>query len=397
VEVVRVAESRVGLFLIVVICVFTSLPLVTQAQAGNVSYVHDELNRLRQAIYDDGKVITYTYDKVGNRRVKEIAQLQETISPPSKPVGPTDGTAEVSYSYSATGASSDLGHPIQYFFDWGDETNSGWLPVGETTASKFWVDSGTYDVRVRARCSNHDFILSTWSEALSVDIVPIQIDLQFPSNEAAFNCCSLVVNCQPSFGWASNWAFPQYTIPLSTSPTDFTTQGVLITNVAVGKNQNWTPPTTLWKDILMSSHNKGNIRDIYWKVIGTKADRKRVETEVRSFGIENPQKVTIVAPSNNATLPSGVLPTFEFNSNCNTKFTLEISPLSDFSVPIKIKSFIFTIKDPNVEAVVKRALTSVQWTSVKQLVGKEKGYFRLKAWDSINRETVSDIRSFIIQ
>jgi hypothetical protein len=57
----------------------------------------------------------------------------------------------------------------------------------------------------------------------------------------------------------------------------------------------------------------------------------------------------------------------------------------------------FTTKDPNVEAVVKRTLTSLEWILVKQLVGKEKGYFRIKAWDGINRETISDIRTFAIQ
>ncbi len=396
-EVVRVAESRVGWFLIVVICAVTPLPSVTQAQAANISSVYYELNRLTQTIYDGGKIVTYTYDKAGNRVVKEITQLQETVSPPSKPIGPRDGTAEITYSYSTGGSSSSLGHPVQYLFDWGDETNSGWLPVGQK-GSKAWATPGHYDIKVRARCASHDFILSTWSQALTVDIVPIQIDLQFPPNETAFNCCSLITNHQPAFGWASNWAFPQYTILLSTSPADFTTQGVLITKATLaGTAHNWVPTATLWKTILTSSHNKGNIRDIYWKVVGTKADKKTVETEVRSFGIGDPQKVTIVTPSNNATLPSGLLPSFEFNSNCSIKFTLEISSLGDFSVPTKIKSFIFTTKDPNVEAVVKRTLTSLQWNSVKTLIGKGQGYFRIKAWDGLNRETVSDIRTFTIQ
>jgi YD repeat-containing protein len=396
VEVVRVAESRVGLFLIVVICVVTPLPSVTQVQAANVSYVYDELNRVIQAIYDDGKIVNYAYDKAGNRFVKDIAVLQETVSTPSKPTGPRNGTAEVSYSYSTGRSSSDLGHPIQYLFDWGDETNSGWLPAGQK-GEKAWATSGHYDIKVRARCASHNFILSAWSETLSVDIAPIQIDLQFPSNEAAFNCCSLVTNYQPAFDWASNWAFPQYTILLSTSPTDFTTQGVLIAKATVGINQHWTPTATLWKTILTSSHNKGNIQDIYWKVVGTKADKKTVESPVRSFGIEGPQKVTIVAPSNNAVLPSGVSPSFEFNSNCNTRFTLEISPSGDFSSSIKIRSFAFTTKDPNVEAVVKRTLTSLQWISVKPLIDKGQGYFRIKAWDGLNRETVSETRSFSIQ
>jgi hypothetical protein len=231
-----------------------------------------------------------------------------------------------------------------------------------------------------------------------VEIAPIQIDLQFPSNETAFSCCSLAANYQPSFGWASNWKFPQYTILLSTSAEDFTTQGGLITKATLpGTADHWVPTATFWKTILTSSYNKGSLQDIYWKVIGTKADKKTVESPVRSFGIGDPQKVKIVAPSNNAVLPSGVLPSFEFNSNCNIKFTLEMSPLGDFTVPIKIKSFIFTIKDPNVEAVVIRMLTSLQWNSVKQLVGKEKGYFRIKAWDGINRETISEARSFTIQ
>jgi YD repeat-containing protein len=386
-------QFRFPLLLTVLALIF----LFKLSQAGNVSYVYDELNRLRQAIYDDGKIVTYTYDKAGNRVVKDITLLKEAVSPSSKPTGPMTGTAEVSYSYSATGASSDLGHPIQYLFDWGDETNSGWLPVGQK-GSKAWVTPGHYGIKVRARCASHDFIFSTWSEALSVDIVPIQIDLQFPSNDSAFNCCSVITKYQPSFGWAANWTFPQYTILLSTSPTDFTTQGVLVTKATLpGTAHNWVPTATLWKTILTSSHNKGNVRDIYWKVIGTKADKKTVETEVRSFGIGDPQKVTIVAPSNNAVLPSGVLPTFEFNSNCNIKFTLEISSLGDFTVPIKIKSFIFTTKDPNVETVVKRKLTLLQWNSVKQLVRKEQGYFRIKAWDGLNRETISEVRSFTIQ
>jgi len=45
----------------------------TVAQA--VTYVYDDLNRLTQIVYDDGTVITYTYDEVGNR-------LQEQITVP---------------------------------------------------------------------------------------------------------------------------------------------------------------------------------------------------------------------------------------------------------------------------------------------------------------------------
>jgi hypothetical protein len=373
------------------------LSSVNQSEAANVSSIYDEVNCLTQAICDDGKIITCSYDQIGNRLAKDITPLQEAVSPPSKPTGPVEGTAETLYSFSTGGSFSDLGDPVQYLFDWGDGTNSGWLPAGQTSTSKAWPDSGTYEVMVRARCATHNFILSAWSEFLSVDILPIQVDLQFPSNEAAFNCCSLISNYQPSFGWVANGIFAQYTILLSTSVEDFATKGVLITKATLpGTASSWTPIAPFWKTILVSSHNKGDIREIYWKVVGTKADKKTVESEVRSFGTGDPQKVTIIAPSNHAVLSSGVLPSFEFNSNCNIKFSLEFSSLKDFSVPIKIREFLFMTKDPNVEAVVTRTLTLLQWTLVKQLVGSGMGYFRIKAWDGINRETHSEVRSFTI-
>ena len=63
-------------------------------------------------------------------------QQAETIVTPDVPSGPGSGTKEVIYTYSTEGSSSNFGHSIQYFFDWGDGTNSGWLPVGTTSASK---------------------------------------------------------------------------------------------------------------------------------------------------------------------------------------------------------------------------------------------------------------------
>jgi YD repeat-containing protein len=390
--------KQLRIFLATAFFVIISLLPFIRAEGGSVSYVYDELNRLIQAIYDDGTIITYTYDKVGNRLVKDISFLQEAVSPPSKPTGPTGGTAEVLYSYSSAGSSSDLGHPVQYLFDWGDGTNSGWLPAGQTSASKFWPLAGPYEVKVKARCANHNFIVSDWSEGLPVNIVPIQIALQSPLDNAAFNSCSLIAKYQSSFTWTANWTFAQYTIRFSISPTDFATQGVLITKVALsGTSSSWTPTISLWKTIMIRSNNKGNIRDIYWKVIGTRADKKTVESEVRSFRIGDRQEVMIDAPADGAILPSDTLPTFNFNSSCNVKFRLEFSPMETFSVPTKIEAYIFTISNPNVETSLQKTLTKLQWNAVRTLVGKKTGYFRIKAHDGINRETISEVRSFTIQ
>jgi YD repeat-containing protein len=43
-----------------------------QPRAGNVTYIYDQLQRVIRATYDDGTVIAYTYDRVGNRFVKNV-------------------------------------------------------------------------------------------------------------------------------------------------------------------------------------------------------------------------------------------------------------------------------------------------------------------------------------
>jgi hypothetical protein len=148
---------------------------------------------------------------------------------------------------------------------------------------------------------------------------------------------------------------------------------------------------------MKSSNSNGSIRPIYWKVVGTKADRTTVESEVRSFSIGTPQTVDINAPLNNAILDSAIPPTFDFTTTCNTKFKVEISSVSDFSVSTKVKGFNFTVSNPNLVVSLQKTLSSFQWDGVKKLVGPGTGYFRIKAWDGLSRLTVSEVRPFTIQ
>jgi hypothetical protein len=148
---------------------------------------------------------------------------------------------------------------------------------------------------------------------------------------------------------------------------------------------------------MSTSNNSGVIRDIYWKVIGTLPNRSTVESEVWDFRIDIPYQVPIILPANGAVLRSDVPPTFEWRTNGNVKFKLEISSLADFSSSTKVKSFNYTVKDPNVEKTLFKTLPSFQWTAVKKMIGAGQGYFRIKAWDGINRETKSETRQFTIQ
>jgi hypothetical protein len=132
-------------------------------------------------------------------------------------------------------------------------------------------------------------------------------------------------------------------------------------------------------------------------VVGTRSDKSTEVSEVRSFQIGPFQTVTIQSPNDGDVLSSVTPPTFVFDTNCNTKFRLEISSLNDFSVSTKTKGFNFTTSNPNLALSMQKPLSSFQWNSVKKLIGIETGYFRIKAWDGIKRETISETRQFTIQ
>jgi hypothetical protein len=150
-----------------------------------------------------------------------------------------------------------------------------------------------------------------------------------------------------------------------------------------------------WKKVLLFSGKEGGA--VYWRVVGTTADRKAVESNVFSLRIEAPGTVNINAPQDTAILDPAIPPTFDFATNCNTKFRLEISSLSDFSISIKTKAFNFTVSKPNLVPSLQKTLSVFQWTGVKKMVGTGVGYFRIKACDVLSRPTVSEIRSFTIQ
>jgi hypothetical protein len=148
---------------------------------------------------------------------------------------------------------------------------------------------------------------------------------------------------------------------------------------------------------MTQSYNSGNTRDIYWKVIGTTSSRTTVESEVRNFQVGTAQTVTIQFPGDGDVLSSGTPPTFIFDTNCNTKFRLEFSSLNDFSDTTKIKGFAYTVRDTNTLTTLQKTLTPGQWNAVKKLISSGTGFFRIKAWDGISRETKSEVRAFTIQ
>jgi PKD repeat protein len=100
----------------------------------------------------------------------QISIPTEVVSTPNTPSGPSTGTVGTSYTYATSGSTSNMGHAIQYRFNWGDGYYSSWS--SSSTASHSWANHGTYSIRAQARCATHTSIVSSWSSIRMLYIPP---------------------------------------------------------------------------------------------------------------------------------------------------------------------------------------------------------------------------------
>lgn len=109
-----------------------------------------------------------------NQPIPTTSGDAETVSTPAQPTGATSvrGASFLFYLYSTSGSISNLGHSLQYRFDWGDGTSSDWSS-STTRVENSWygTELGTYIVRVQARCATHTSVVSTWSPGLLVSVI----------------------------------------------------------------------------------------------------------------------------------------------------------------------------------------------------------------------------------
>jgi hypothetical protein len=90
----------------------------------------------------------------------------EAVNAPNQPTGTALGGTGISYDYTAGGALSNSGHPVEYRFNWADGSYSAWS--SSITASKVWLVANTYSVKAQARCVSHTDVVSSLSAGLSV-------------------------------------------------------------------------------------------------------------------------------------------------------------------------------------------------------------------------------------
>jgi C1A family cysteine protease/uncharacterized OB-fold protein len=228
----------------------------------------------------------------------------EVISTPSTPSGLTSGIAGTSYSYLTGGSSSNLEHSVQYFFDWGDGTNSGWLPVGTTSVSKSWAVPGTYSVKAKARCATHNLIISSWSTALDVSMEKVTV-LQPNGGEVIPSGKTYTIQ------WAAPVQATKFKLLYS---MDNGAIWILITSDATGTSYDWTVPKPA-----------SNANSCYVKVIGYSASNVKVgeDESDKPFAIG---VVKLFSPNGGEVLESGDIHQIQWEIN-GTKYPVATQKL----------------------------------------------------------------------
>lgn len=309
----------------------------------------------------------------------------ETISTPVTPSGTTNGIIDMSYPFATGGSMSNLGHSVQYLFDWGDGSNSGWLlPVGNTAASHSWASPGMYSVKAQARCATENSVVSGWSSALTITIVA-PIALQLPSDNTPFDACSLY--SLPGFSWIVGDTFKSYELQFSTDQS-FSSIPVRVKLSTIGTQIN----ANIWKKVLMIPGTTGGT--VSWRVVGKRPDKTIFTSEAHSLIIESPNAVENpnISPTSKSSLP-----TLSWVNNCNVKFKVWFGNDSDFTMK---KALPLSLRNPEDNGgTFSRQLTSGQWKSVRKLVGDMSGsaiYWYIEAWDGLKRYSRTDLMNFTL-
>lgn len=164
--------------------------------------------------FSSGTSVEYwaeVWDESGNRSESghtTIIIQPETVTPPDRPNGDICLRIGESGTYTTGGSTTNLGHTVQYQFDWGDATQSAWDGV---TQSKSWSSEGYYFVKAHARCQTHANRESNWSSSYTVTVdstnpmvaITTNGGVNFSTNEPQIILEGLSDDPDPSCGLAS--------------------------------------------------------------------------------------------------------------------------------------------------------------------------------------------------
>ncbi len=90
---------------------------------------------------------------------------------PENPTGPTSAKVMKEQSFKVQKTTDPNGDDMMYLFDWGDDSDSGWImpsDFGRIKATHTWTENGTYEIKVKA--IDQFGAESEWSDPLSVSM-----------------------------------------------------------------------------------------------------------------------------------------------------------------------------------------------------------------------------------
>jgi hypothetical protein len=96
--------------------------------------------------------------------------ITDVVSQPTAPSGPTSVITALAATYCTGGSTDSFGSSVQYQFNWGDGTTSGWLASGTTCASQAWSSAGVKSVTAQARSATNTAVVSAPSSPLNVTL-----------------------------------------------------------------------------------------------------------------------------------------------------------------------------------------------------------------------------------
>jgi hypothetical protein len=125
--------------------------------------------------------VSVSANTITMRQATYVAESPQcSLVKPNKPSGPSSGYTNSSYNFNSSDLSCSGGHNVEYRFDWGNGSFTNW--ISSPSANKVWQETGTYIVKIQARCAVDRSILSEWSSGHTINISETPCTARVPNS-----------------------------------------------------------------------------------------------------------------------------------------------------------------------------------------------------------------------
>jgi hypothetical protein len=275
------------------------------------------------ASWSDGLAISHSIAAPASAATYTATFVAETVSQPSLSGGPTNASANTgtAYTFTTSSSKSNLGHTLQYLFNWGDGTTSGWQ--SSNSASKTWTAAGTFLVTVQARCAVDTTITSATSAPIATSVVTPDFGISVSPPDWNGAGGSPTVFVTPTSGFYG---------PVSLGATCPTCSGLVPT---VSFNLSTLPNSASWATtmIVQAPRVNGVYQTGAWDIVVTGYGPTSTHTATFHFVYAPPQDFTMNVQPPTALISAGQSGTYSVTVNAvngldpGTSLTVSFSSL----------------------------------------------------------------------